>query len=216
MSSCSCDCTKELVVILGSTCNRKCGYCIGASHLSDRSLLDLDRYEKYLKENDLNLVILMGGEVTVLPDDHVIRAIELSKKYVKRVQLFSVLANIKPYLLDPDIHLNVSWHNLSPDILAKAAELDREFELHIILTKEIVDRYTPKQLALKSSLLKNTLVCLTYCETNDPKYFITEEEYLRYWDAFYEAMGSKGRKVDPPVFQTYMFPHRDDVIDYWD
>lgn len=97
----------EIIIIPSFKCNFNCSYCIQIPDKTNTKLMNLDRLKTELDKYIFDEITLLGGELSILPEDYLNKLLDLLETYNKPIYIFTNLYNIIPRF--EQHKLFVSW-----------------------------------------------------------------------------------------------------------
>ena len=78
----------DLSIVPLYRCNLNCRHCYLGKLRSKDDLLSIEAVQKALDENDVRVLDIYGGEITLLDDKYVSELVELAERYFKDEQIY--------------------------------------------------------------------------------------------------------------------------------
>lgn len=128
-------------IIPSYNCNLDCPFCIVHRH-NNGDLLDLDWLEENIKTVPHNYVTILGGELSLLPNDYMKRLIEIGKAHAcdSKVTMYTNLVKVSPFIDSVDVIVSYDpmVRQLQNKVLQNMLLLERPFKINMLATKHVV------------------------------------------------------------------------------
>lgn len=98
---------KQLCIIPSYVCNFSCSWCIQKTRKHIKSKLDLHDLKIIIDNIDIDNIVILGGEVSILPNEYLNEFIALMESKCKPISISTNLFVVKDRLTRHN--LNVSW-----------------------------------------------------------------------------------------------------------
>ena len=149
---------KNLIITPTYSCPFKCKFCFNLDKCDDKTLLDLNDLEEFLKKYSKNFdkVIISGGETSLLASSYMNDLIKIVNNYSNNTELSSYpIINTKVF---DDINYNISYDFKARPRVMEAWEnllkFPKRFKLTITLSP-LLFKYYPNRILQTLNLLPN-------------------------------------------------------------
>lgn len=150
-------------IIPSYKCNLRCPFCFNKDNWKTNGILDLQILEKELADNTIKELAIIGGEPSLLPEDYLIRLINICKTYLKgeNPDFYTNLVHIPSEDVLSNVNLHVSYdpcdRTMQKTVLNNMMKLNCDFSINMIITKNLIYNYGIEKIVKLANRFKQPL-----------------------------------------------------------